>query len=271
MTCLGPGSPGWITITEQGISQSFDMTRVMFSRGNITEKIRFGKLVKEGETVLDMYAGIGYYTLPALVHGKATHVYACEWNEHAANALKYNLSANGVDDRATVLVGDCRKLARTHNLVNMFDRVSLGLLPSSEGGWRTAVNAVRRETGGCLHVHANVPHRELSNWKFWMCQALLNLIDERDDATLRSESNVVVCFEVERVKSYAPNIHHYVALVFVGPTSYLPVSVNMQGHRAGVLNEKEEFEPCPADVAPPSCALSPDGALHQAWMMENDS
>ena len=61
----GPGSPGWITVTEQGIRQSFDMTRVMFSRGNITEKVRFGKLVKPGEVVLDLYAGIGYFTLPA--------------------------------------------------------------------------------------------------------------------------------------------------------------------------------------------------------------
>ena len=51
----GPGSPAWITVTEQGIRQSFDMTRVMFSRGNITEKIRFGKLVQRGDIVLDLY------------------------------------------------------------------------------------------------------------------------------------------------------------------------------------------------------------------------
>jgi len=50
-------SPGWITITEQRIKQSFDLTKVMFSRGNISEKIRFGKLVRKDEMVLDMYAG----------------------------------------------------------------------------------------------------------------------------------------------------------------------------------------------------------------------
>ena len=50
----GPGSPAWITVTEQGIRQSFDMTRVMFSRGNISEKIRFGKLVQKGDIVLDV-------------------------------------------------------------------------------------------------------------------------------------------------------------------------------------------------------------------------
>jgi hypothetical protein len=88
----GPNSTGWIWVTEQGIKQSFDMTRVMFSRGKISEKIRFGRLVKEGEIIFDMYADIGYYTLPAVVHGNASLVYACEWNEHAANALKYNIT-----------------------------------------------------------------------------------------------------------------------------------------------------------------------------------
>ena len=148
--CIGPDSPGWITVTEQGIRQSFDMTRVMFSRGNITEKIRFGKMVQKGDMVLDLYAGIGYFTLPALVHGQAKYVYACEWNPEAVKTLRFNLSDNGLEERATVLEGDCRVLVRNHQLVNMFDRVSLGLLPSSEGGWWTAIQAIRRSTGGWL-------------------------------------------------------------------------------------------------------------------------
>lgn len=238
----------------------------MFSRGNISEKIRFGKLVQEGETVLDMYAGIGYYTLPALVMGNASHVTACEWNEHAANALKHNLCQNGVGDRATVLVGDCRVLARQHGLVNKFDRVSLGLLPSSEGGWRTAVNALPIETGGWLHIHGNVPDNELSNWNVWMCEKLLEFVDAREDT---SNDWVVVCAQVERVKAYAPHIHHYVADVFIGPClSPLPFSANLEGHRVGILQQNGEFECCPGASSPPSCALSPDGALHQAWMME---
>jgi len=126
----GPGSPGWITITEQGIHQSYDLTRVMFSRGNISEKIRTGKsLVKPNDVVLDMYAGIGYYTLPSLKFGHAKHVYACEWNQEAVRALKYNLKHNGVEGRCTVLEGDCRVLvAKEENgLRDRMDRVFLGM------------------------------------------------------------------------------------------------------------------------------------------------
>lgn len=244
------------------------MTRIMFSRGNITEKIRFGKLVQEGETVLDLYAGIGYYTLPALVHGKARHVYACEWNKQAANALTYNLAANGVEGRATVLVGDCRQIARDNNLVDMFDRVSLGLLPSSEGGWRTAVKALRKDTGGRLHIHGNVPDRELHVWKHWMCKKLLHFV-QAEDGTLGDW--VVVCERVERVKSYAPQIHHYVADVFVGPSRKISIKCNLKEYRAGVVLENGEFQPCPLKIEPPSCALSFDGVLHQHWMMEYDT
>lgn len=79
----------WITVVEDGIQQSFHLERVMFSRGNITEKMRFGrKLVQPEEHVLDLYAGIGYFSLQAAVHGRANHVTCCEWNPEAGMFAK---------------------------------------------------------------------------------------------------------------------------------------------------------------------------------------
>jgi len=68
----------------------------MFSRGNITEKIRVATLPCEGETVVDLFAGIGYFTLPYLIHAGAAFLHACEWNPHAAAALRINLRENNV-------------------------------------------------------------------------------------------------------------------------------------------------------------------------------
>jgi len=42
----------------------------MFSSGNITEKLRVSKFDCTDQVVVDLYAGIGYYTLPYLVHTK---------------------------------------------------------------------------------------------------------------------------------------------------------------------------------------------------------
>ena len=68
----------------------------MFSSGNGTEKKRKGEACKAGETVVDLYAGIGYFTLPFLVHGKAAHVHACELNDNSVEALKKGLEANSI-------------------------------------------------------------------------------------------------------------------------------------------------------------------------------
>lgn len=55
-------------------------------------------------------AGIGYFTLPYLVHAKAQHVHACEWNPDAVRALQKNLVTNGVSEHCTVHPGDNRKV-----------------------------------------------------------------------------------------------------------------------------------------------------------------
>ena len=240
----------------------------MFSRGNVTEKKRFGSIVQEGEYVLDMYAGIGYYTLPALVHGRAAHVTACEWNPHAIYALRCNLKANGVEDRATVLEGDCRVSLRAHsdskddglNQTN-FDRISLGLLPSSEGGWDIAIACLNQSTGGWLHIHGNVSTAERQQWTHWVCQSLKLLTEQHN----HSKEWHVICTHVEKVKSFAPMVDHVVADIFVGPTESQKIK---DFGCSGVIGSSGELNRTViGEIDPPSCALSKDGILHQDWMM----
>jgi Predicted methyltransferase len=256
---------GWITITEQGIRQSFDLTKVMFSRGNVSEKIRFGKLVQEGDLVLDLYSGIGYYTLPALVHGKARHVYACEWNPHAISFLRYNLEQNGVSSRANVIEGDCRVRLREERLLDLdFDRVSLGLLPSSEGGWKVAIEALRKDPGGWLHIHGNVLVQERDIWAMWVCRRLSDIYHElygRD-----SKDVWVLCNRIERVKSFAPKVDHLVADIFIGTQIPKGMSFETSGCKVGVVGKEGTFIQVHGEVQTPSCALG-HGVLHQEWMM----
>ncbi|KAL9978978.1 hypothetical protein ACROYT_G016567 [Oculina patagonica] len=146
------GDNGWVTHTDNGIKYTFDVTKCMFSSGNITEKIRVGNFDCNGQTVVDLYAGIGYFVLPYLVHSKAAIVYACEWNENAIQALKRNLQLNGVDKQCVIYEGDNQKFP----LQGVADHVNLGLIPSSEAGWPVACAALRSDKGGWLHVHGNV-------------------------------------------------------------------------------------------------------------------
>jgi tRNA G37 N-methylase Trm5 len=86
---------------------SYNVDKSMFCAGNNTERMRMGRISCVNETIVDLYAGIGYFTLPFLVHGHARHVYACEWNPDSMEALRRNLQANHIDDdRYTLLLGD---------------------------------------------------------------------------------------------------------------------------------------------------------------------
>uniref|UniRef100_A0A0Q3R7D4 tRNA wybutosine-synthesizing protein 2/3/4 n=1 Tax=Setaria italica TaxID=4555 RepID=A0A0Q3R7D4_SETIT len=132
------GDNGWVTHHENGICYSLDATKCMFSSGNRSEKLRMGQLDCRDEVVVDLFAGIGYFVLPFLVKANAKFVYACEWNPHALEALRRNVCDNHVQERCIILEGDNRVTAPK----GVADRVCLGLLPSSECSWATAVRAL---------------------------------------------------------------------------------------------------------------------------------
>lgn len=194
------GDSGWVEHRENGILYSFDATKCMFSWGNLSEKLRISHLDCTNEVVVDLFAGIGYFTLPFLVRSHAKMVYACEWNPWAVEALRRNLHANSVSDRCVILEGDNRITCPK----GVADRVCLGLLPTSEGSWVTAVRALKSD-GGTLHVHGNVKDTEEHSWTDYVARSIQNL------ASSEGYGWEVSVEHVERVKWYAPHVRHLVA------------------------------------------------------------
>ncbi|OQS01960.1 hypothetical protein THRCLA_05619 [Thraustotheca clavata] len=168
----GSRGNGWVEIRENGLYYGWNIEKVMFSSGNVTEKARMAQIGCANETIVDMYAGIGYYVIPFLVHGKAAHVHALEWNPDSVECLRYNLNRNHVSDRCTVYQGDNRITGPT--LGAIADRVNLGLLPTSEHGWPVAVQ-VLKSTGGMLHVHENVAIDNLPAWQIYVVNSIKTL------------------------------------------------------------------------------------------------
>ncbi|GLD95098.1 hypothetical protein PINS_up003723 [Pythium insidiosum] len=197
-----PDVPGWVQVRENGITYGWDLTRVMFSSGNVTEKARMAKIGCLGETIVDLFCGIGYYVLPFLVHGGAAHVHACEWNPDSVAALRFNLERNHVAHKCTVYEGDNQVSAPTIGAVA--DRVNLGLLPTSEKAWPLAVQ-VMKPAGGWMHVHDNVATEDRERWEKRVVDSISAL------AAAHGRRWRVTCEHVERVKSYAPKVFHLVA------------------------------------------------------------
>lgn len=150
------GDSAIVTHKENQITYRFDITKCMFSFGNINEKMRMAEQDCSEEIVVDLFAGIGYFTLPLLIHAKAKHVYACEWNPDAIDALKRNLTLNKVDtNRCTIIEGD----NRLNRPTDVAQRVVLGILPSCLDWMRTAFECIDKSTGAMLHCHDLVEAR----------------------------------------------------------------------------------------------------------------
>jgi tRNA wybutosine-synthesizing protein 2 len=141
---LMAGSAGETVHRENGISYHLDPTRVMFSMGNRVEKERISATINPGERVADMFAGIGYFTLPAALAG--AHVHAVEINPDAFGYLVRNIRENLVEKRVEPVLGDCRD-----HLSGVYDRILMGHF-SAPDLLESALD--HAATGTILHVHS---------------------------------------------------------------------------------------------------------------------
>ena len=196
------GDDDWVVRRESGVEYGYNLTQCMFSAGNINERRRMGEVVRAGEIIVDLYSGIGYYTLPMLVHSRVGHVHCCEWNPNAVRALDSNLESNGVTEKCTVHIGDNRITAA--NLTGVADRVILGLLPTSEDAYEVAM-AVLGPSGGTLHIHGVAAADDHASWAEAVGRSLQAI---EPGCSLDSGRPVMV-------KSYAPHWDHVVLDVVV--------------------------------------------------------
>ena len=195
------GGSGEVEINDFGVKFWLDVTKVMFSSGNVTERHRIGNIDMSGEIIVDAFAGIGYYTLPMLVRSNAEHVYACEINPNSIQALQNGAKLNNVSKRLTILEGD--NLSTMKQVYAMADRVHLGILPSSEKAWQSAINCLK-SSGGKLHIHMNVEEEKIDDFVAYCIDSIAKL------AKQLGREGIVSAEHVEKVKWYAPRIRHIV-------------------------------------------------------------
>ena len=52
------GVDGWVTQVDNGVTYTYDVTKCMFSKGNVTEKMRVAQFDCRDEVVVDLFAGL---------------------------------------------------------------------------------------------------------------------------------------------------------------------------------------------------------------------
>jgi tRNA wybutosine-synthesizing protein 2 len=138
--------------TEHGTRYAMDLAEVMFSPGNEAERSGMADRVEAGERVFDMFAGIGYFTLPMARAGAA--VLAAEIRPASYRYLVENAVLNGVQERVEAYRADCADV----EIEEPVDRVVMGHYEAHER-LDSAIEALR--SGGTLHLHEATPTAEL--------------------------------------------------------------------------------------------------------------
>ena len=179
---------------ENGVRFKLDPKRIMFSSGNMDERRRMAKVSNNEEFVVDLFAGIGYFTLPMAVHSRPERIFACEINPVAFNYLCQNIVLNNVTDVVEPLKGDNRKVAPK----NVADRVLLGYFGNTYSFLPTAIE--------CLKNHAGVVHYHDIFSDDVVPDAVLQQVD-KIVGKYRRKAEFLKC---KHVKSYAPGVSHYV-------------------------------------------------------------
>ena len=136
---------------EYGCVFKLDPEELMFCLGNSFERLRLAALVGDWEMVVDMFAGVGQFTIPMAVLANPKKIFSIEINPKAYRYLLENVKLNGVEDRVQPILGDCREIA-SEKLKGVADRVVMGYFWGTVKALPAALEALKPE-GGVIHFH----------------------------------------------------------------------------------------------------------------------
>ena len=179
---------------ENGIKYRLDPQKIMFSSGNMDERIRMSNISNGSEIVVDLFAGIGYFTLPIAVYSKPKMIFACEKNEIAYDFLCENVVLNHVTDNVKTFKGDNRDVAPQ----SIADRVIMGYIGDTHSFLPTALRCLK-DCKGLIHFHEKYPDKIVPDKPLKQIQKIAFEYDR--SATI---------INTKKVKSYAPGISHFV-------------------------------------------------------------
>lgn len=130
-----------------------DVAKIMWSKGNTTERKRIANLVEDDEIIVDMFAGIGYFSIPVAVHSNPEKIYSIEINPVSYGYLKENIVLNKAEEIIEPIFGDCREVSPR----NVADRVLMGYIGNTHEYLDAAMEIVK--PGGVIHYHESVPDK----------------------------------------------------------------------------------------------------------------
>lgn len=186
------GEPRTETIhREYGCRYKVDLARAYFTPRLSTERSRILSWVKEGDTVVDMFAGVGPYSILLAKSKKPSKVIAIDKNPDAVRYLRENISLNSAKN-IEAIEGDAREEAK--KFAGTADHVIMNLPHNAYEFLDSAV--LLTKPGGIIHYYGITPENDLF-------ESSIKLIRKAAERAGRK----IEVLEKRVVRSYAP--HQY--------------------------------------------------------------
>lgn len=176
---------------EYGLVFKMDLRKVFFSPRLATEREIVARQVRQGEVVIDMFAGIGPFSIMIAKNHSPKAVYAIDMNPDAVAYMRENISLNKVQN-VLPIEGDARERIGT---LEHADRIIMNLPHDAHGFVSDALSALK--PGGIIHYYEIMEEPQVQQ-----------RLSEIADVAVRN-GRVVKELARRKVKSYSPTMNFY--------------------------------------------------------------
>lgn len=139
------------THVEAGCTFSVDVSKCYFSPRLSYERMRIARLVRDEEVVVNMFAGVGCFSLLISKHSNAAMVYSIDANPSAFYYMRENVRMNGAYGKVIPMLGDAKEIIEA-KLRHLADRVLMPL-PDKALEYLPCSLLTLKKTGGWVHCY----------------------------------------------------------------------------------------------------------------------
>ncbi len=168
------------TITEykeHGCRFKVDVEKTFFSPRLATERQRIADLIKDGETVINMFGGVGMFSLVA-AKKKKCHVYNIDINPDAARLCSENISLNKLKGTVESIEGDAAKVVEDR-LQDTGDRVLMLLPERSDEFLDHAIMSAKKNA--IIHYYCHIHAEKKDQVAFLAPQHFLGVVKVKSE------------------------------------------------------------------------------------------
>lgn len=137
---------------EHGCLFKVDLARCYFSPRLSYEHMRIARQVKPGEVIVNMFAGVGGFSIVIAKHVGVKKIYSIDINSAAVQYMRINANLNKVMDIIEPIEGDAKEVIMS-KLKSVADRVLMPLPEKAYEYLDYALMSLKPE-GGIIHYYA---------------------------------------------------------------------------------------------------------------------